>query len=77
MTQRLRRHWSKTRLVWRGDSYYGRVEVMDRAEGVSGTLPLAQAFANEFRRLYHRLTQGCVFNNPALYPLALEAKVFA
>lgn len=32
VTQRLRRHWPKTRLVWRGDSHYGRVEVMDWAE---------------------------------------------
>ena len=32
MTRRLRRHWPKTRLVWRGDSHYGRVEAMDWAE---------------------------------------------
>jgi len=32
VTKRLRRHWSNTRLVWRGDSHYGRVEAMDWAE---------------------------------------------
>jgi hypothetical protein len=32
VTERLRRHWPKTRLVWRGDSHYGRVEAMDWAE---------------------------------------------
>ena len=32
VTKRLRRHWPKTRLVWRGDSHYGRVEAMDWAE---------------------------------------------
>src|SRR3974377_15660 len=28
----LARHWPNTRLVWRGDSHYGRVEAMDWAE---------------------------------------------
>jgi hypothetical protein len=32
VTRRLRRHWPKTRLVWRGDSHYGRVEAMEWAE---------------------------------------------
>jgi hypothetical protein len=32
VTKRLRRHWPNTRLVWRGDSHYGRVEAMDWAE---------------------------------------------
>ena len=32
VTKRLRRHWSKTRIVWRGDSHYGRVEAMEWAE---------------------------------------------
>ena len=32
VTKRLRRHWPKTRLVWRGDSHYGRVEAMEWAE---------------------------------------------
>ena len=27
-----RRHWLNTRIVWRGDSHYGRVEAMDWAE---------------------------------------------
>jgi hypothetical protein len=28
----MKRHWPKTRIVWRGDSHYGRVEAMDWAE---------------------------------------------
>src|SRR5215204_5889736 len=32
VTKRLRRHWRKTRLVWRGDSHYGPVEAMEWAE---------------------------------------------
>lgn len=32
VTRRLRRHWPKTRIVWRGDSHYGRVEAMEWAE---------------------------------------------
>jgi hypothetical protein len=31
-TKRMRRHWPKTRIVWRGDSHYGRVEAMEWAE---------------------------------------------
>jgi hypothetical protein len=32
VTKRLRRHWPKTRIVWRGDSHYSRVEAMEWAE---------------------------------------------
>jgi hypothetical protein len=32
VTRRLRRHWLNTRIVWRGDSHYGRVEAMEWAE---------------------------------------------
>ena len=32
MTKRLRTHWPNTRIVWRGDSHYGRVEGMEWAE---------------------------------------------
>jgi Transposase DDE domain group 1 len=32
VTKRLRSHWRKTRIVWRGDSHYGRVEAMEWAE---------------------------------------------
>ena len=33
VTRRIRTHWpKKTRLIWRGDSHYGRHEVMDWAE---------------------------------------------
>ncbi len=32
VTKRLRRHWPNTRIVWRGDGHYGRVEAMEWAE---------------------------------------------
>src|SRR6201995_5528454 len=48
VTKRLRRHWPKTRIVWRGDRYYGRDEAMDWADdkdtnyvfGLAGTAVL-------------------------------------
>ncbi len=32
ITRRIRRHWPKTRICWRGDSHYGRVEAMEWCE---------------------------------------------
>src|SRR6201996_8374611 len=32
VTKRLRKHWPNTRIVWRGDGHYGRVEAMEWAE---------------------------------------------
>jgi hypothetical protein len=32
VTKRLRKHWPNTRIVWRGDSHYGRVEAMEWLE---------------------------------------------
>jgi hypothetical protein len=32
VTRRIRKHWPTTRIVWRGDSHYGRVEAMEWAE---------------------------------------------
>src|SRR5436190_19591459 len=32
VTKRLRKHWPNTRIVWRGDGHYGRIEEMERAE---------------------------------------------
>jgi hypothetical protein len=32
VTQRLRRNWPNTRMVWRGDSHYARLEAMEWAE---------------------------------------------
>src|SRR5262249_33240475 len=32
VTKHLRRHWPTTRIVWRGDGHYGRVEAMDWAD---------------------------------------------
>jgi hypothetical protein len=36
VTKRLRKHWPNTRIVWRGDGHYGRVEEMERV-GSDGT----------------------------------------
>jgi Transposase DDE domain group 1 len=36
VTKRLRKHWPNTRIVWRGDGHYGRVEETERAEGLAG-----------------------------------------
>jgi Transposase DDE domain group 1 len=32
VTKRLRQHWPNTRIVWRGDSHYGRAEAMEWAQ---------------------------------------------
>src|SRR5258708_3247937 len=48
VTKRLRQHWPDTRIIWRGDSHYGRVEAMEWAEnngadyifGLPGNAPL-------------------------------------
>ena len=32
LTRRIRRHWPKTRISWRGDSHYGRLEAMTWCE---------------------------------------------
>jgi hypothetical protein len=32
VTRRIRKHWPNTRIVWRGDGHYGRVEAMEWAE---------------------------------------------
>src|SRR5271156_40311 len=63
VTKRLRRHWPKTRIVWRGDSHYGRVEAMDWAEdndtdyifGLAGNavLDALVAEAADNLRFYH------------------------
>ena len=66
VTKRLRRHWPKTRLVWRGDSHYRRVEAMDWAEehgadyifGLAGNAAL-DALAAETAvnlRFYHAMS---------------------
>jgi hypothetical protein len=63
VTKRLRRHWPHTRLVWRGDSHYGRVEAMEWAEnngadyifGLAGnaTLDAVVAEAADNLRFHH------------------------
>jgi hypothetical protein len=32
VTKRMKKQWPKTRIIWRGDSHYGRVEAMDWAD---------------------------------------------
>jgi hypothetical protein len=54
VTKRLRQHWPNTRIVWRGDSHYGRVEAMEWAEdngedyifGLAGNAPLCRSTAS-------------------------------
>lgn len=36
VTRRIRTHWPKTRLIWRGDSHYGRDEAMEWLENNGG-----------------------------------------
>jgi hypothetical protein len=55
ITKRLRTHWPNTRIVWRGDSHYGRVEAMERAEnngvdyifGLAGIASMNEVFPLE------------------------------
>jgi Transposase DDE domain group 1 len=59
VTKRLRGHWPKTRLVWRGDGHYGRVEAMEWAEsndadyifGLAGNAALDALVAQTARNL--------------------------
>src|SRR5208283_894654 len=63
VTKRMRKHWPKTRIVWRGDSHYGRVEAMEWAEdngtdyifGLSGnaTLDALAAEVADNLRFHH------------------------
>jgi hypothetical protein len=36
VTRRIRKHWPKTRLIWRGDGHYGRDAAMEWAESLGG-----------------------------------------
>jgi hypothetical protein len=66
VTKRLRRHWSKTRIVWRGDSHYGRVEAMEWAEdndadyifGLAGNAALDALMAETaaYLRFHHAMS---------------------
>ena len=55
VTRRIREHWPKTRLIWRGDGHYGRAEAMEWAEnndtdyifGLGGNSVLAASVARE------------------------------
>src|SRR5262252_4622445 len=67
VTQRLRKHWPNTRIVWRGDSHYGRVEAMDWAEdndadyifGLAGNAVLDALVAQTvtYLRFHHALSR--------------------
>ena len=67
VTKRLRRHWPRTRIVWRGDSHYGRVEAMEWAEnndadyifGLAGNAALDAIVAEGARnlRFHHALSR--------------------
>jgi hypothetical protein len=67
VTKRLRQHWRKARIVWRGDGHYGRVEAMEWAEnndadyifGLAGNVALdalvAEAAVN--LRFHHAMSR--------------------
>jgi Transposase DDE domain group 1 len=66
VTKHLRKHWPHTRMVWRGDSHYGRVEAMEWAEengagyifGLAGnaTLDALVADTADNLRFHHALS---------------------
>ena len=66
VTKRMRRHWPQTRIVWRGDSHYGRVEAMEWAEdngadyifGLAGNavLDALVAEATTYLRFHHAMS---------------------
>jgi hypothetical protein len=67
VTKRMMRHWPKTRIVWRGDSHYGRVEAMDWAEdndtdyifGLAGNVALDAMMAEiaDNLRFHHAMSR--------------------
>ena len=52
VTKRLRRHWPKTRIVWRGDSHYGRTSVATNCKfrGLVAELGIERATPHDLRR---------------------------
>src|SRR5947208_16978516 len=66
VTKRMRRHWPRTRIVWRGDSHYGRVEAMEWAEnndadyifGLAGNAVLDAMVAEtaDYLRFHHAMS---------------------
>jgi hypothetical protein len=66
VTKRMRRHWPKTRIIWRGDSHYGRVEAMEWAEdnaadyifGLAGNAVLDALVAEtaDYLRFHHAMS---------------------
>jgi hypothetical protein len=49
VTKRLRQHWPDTRIVWRGDGHYGRIEAMEWTE--ENETPLAARPVSDSCRL--------------------------
>src|SRR6201981_2921259 len=80
VTKRMRRHWLNTRIVWRGDSHYGRVEAMEWAEdndadyifGLAGNAALDAlvAEAADHLRFHHAMSSQAKLRTFAsfLYP---------
>jgi len=67
VTKRMRKHWPKTRIIWRGDSHYGRVEAMEWAEdngsdyifGLAGNAVLDALVAEtaSYLRFHHAMSR--------------------
>jgi hypothetical protein len=78
VTKRLRRHWPRTRIVWRGDSHYGRVEAMDWAEdngadyifGLAGNAALDAQVAQSamYLRFHHARSSGAKLRTYVSFP---------
>jgi hypothetical protein len=55
----LRKHWPNTRIVWRGDGHYGRVEEMERAES-DGTDYIFGLAGKVFRSTVSTVSHQCL-----------------
>jgi len=64
VTKRLRKHWPNTRIVWRGDSHYGRVEAMEWAENNGADYILASKAMRCLMPWWPRLPTICAFITP-------------
>jgi hypothetical protein len=73
VTKRLRRHWPKTRMVWRGDSHYGRVEAMEWAENND----VDYIFGLAGNAVLHDLVAGSVLNLRVHHAMSSQAKLRA
>jgi hypothetical protein len=69
----LRTHWPNTRIVWRGDSHYGRVEAMEWAEDDGHALPSCTVTATS-GSVHGATTRSCLIAPPS-FPLVLAASI--